>query len=124
MPTLKPLDIYDIGTNLGTNDLDPEKLPTARVEETEKPDPLLIISTSPPFYTPAAQAARVSGTAKLRVKFAETGRIAEIRFITTLPAGLNRGIFFSALRTKFIPPEKNGRLLATTTVLEYSFESY
>jgi hypothetical protein len=52
------------------------------------------------------------------------GSIPDITVLKTLPEGLLRQAVFAALRTKFIPKEKDGLPIATKSTFEFGFHIY
>ncbi|MGI8555242.1 MAG: energy transducer TonB [Pyrinomonadaceae bacterium] len=86
--------------------------------------PIIIFSKSAASFTDAARQSGIQGVIRLRVTFAENGRITKIAVITPLEKGLLRQAVFAALRIKFIPPEKDGKPQAATKTIEYSFAIY
>lgn len=86
--------------------------------------PFMILVKPNPSYTGAARNSSVTGKIRVRVTFENDGRISKIAFLDSLPGGLDRSAFFSAMRIKFIPGEKDGKPQTVSKVLEYSFSIY
>jgi outer membrane biosynthesis protein TonB len=83
-----------------------------------------IVSNPAPGYTDGARMRQVHGIIQIRVTFNENGFIPKIDVVKSLPEGLLRQAIFAALRIKFLPEEKEEKLISTTKTIEYSFAIY
>lgn len=75
-------------------------------------------------YTEAARRKRTTGKIVLRATFGVNGLIDKIIVVESLENGLLRQAIFSALRTKFLPKERNGIPEPSTNAIEYTFNIY
>lgn len=122
--TFTAVTVENIGEDF-TNQaaITPDLTVSAKPKE-NNPTPLLIVRKPRAGYTPAARNALTLGNIRLRIKFEKNGGISKVSIIKGLPNGLTRNAFFSALRIKFIPQEKDGELESITKLVEYSFNIY
>lgn len=120
------------------------KLSTVDVKTIDPPIPisntagLIIPKTSPdPNYTPMILASKpraayvrsarnreVTGAVRLRIVLASNGFTPKIDVTHPLPEGLVRQAIFAALRIKFLPAERDGKLINVAKTLEYTFSIY
>jgi hypothetical protein len=124
LSSLNPLTIQQIGEFVKED----KKTEAEPKEKTQTPRPVeknenSILILSKPFagYTDAARNTGTSGTVTLRVTFAKNGGIPRIGVIESLANGLTRSAFFSALRIRFIPQEKENEFVNATKTVSYSF---
>ena len=82
---------------------------------------LVILIKQRPAYVDSARSQNISGTIRVKVTFSTDGYIPKITVLQTLPEGLLRQALFAALRMKFIPQEKNGKLESAERTIEYGF---
>lgn len=87
----------------------------------KNPTPLWLLSTPKPTYSDEARDKTVSGIIKTRITFSENGSVSKVIFESLLAGGLNRNVFFSAIRLKFVPREKDGVPEATARTVMYNF---
>ena len=121
--SLTPITIEQMGEVIEPNkDGNPLTVPNKPVEKIE--NPILFLSKPKASYTEAARRAGNKGIIRLRIGFSDKGRVSKIGVLSDLPNGLLRNAVFSALRIKFIPQEKDDKLISTTAVVEYSFDIY
>ena len=80
-----------------------------------------ILAKPEPSYTVKARDDRTAGTVILRVVFAKTGRVENIRVVQGLPNGLTEQAIEAAKRIKFIPATKDGLPVSMWMQLEYNF---
>lgn len=125
--SLKPLKIENINQDVTVQNapLPQQTTDIDKIAEMKKnPTPVLIIMKPKASYTSAARKSLTTGNIRLRASFAENGSVSKIAILSTLPDGLNRSAFFSALRIKFIPNEKEGEFDTVTKIIEYGFSIY
>lgn len=103
------------------DDKNTAKTPLARDKNSLRMD---IIVKPTPSYTDAARRNRETGIIRARVTFSKNGSVAKIDFRSVLEDGLLRETIFAAIRTKFIPAEKNGEPTTVTNTVEYNFNIY
>lgn len=121
--SLTPISIQQIAETIEeTKDNKSPVAPNQPIEVAE--NPILFLTKPKPNYTEAARTAGNKGIIRLRTTFSKDGRISKIGIISSLPNGLTRNAFFSALRIKFIPQEKDDQFISITRVVEYSFDIY
>ena len=77
-----------------------------------------------PTYTEEARRNQVTGTVMLRVVFASSGDVVQIRAVHTLPYGLTERAIAAARQIKFVPAIKGGRPVSMYMQLEYNFNLY
>ncbi|HEV7644161.1 MAG TPA: hypothetical protein VGO50_09495 [Pyrinomonadaceae bacterium] len=122
---LKPLTIDQIVLGRETEDISPPPKPTApQPAAANTLSSLVILSKPAPTFTKAARESVSSGVLRLRLLFSQNGSISKVWFLNSLPAGLNRNCFFSAIRLRFLPAEKAEGPVSLTKMIEYNFASY
>lgn len=77
-----------------------------------------------PTYTEDARRNQIVGTVMLRVVFASTGDVVQIRAVRTLPYGLTERAIAAARQIKFVPAVKGGHPVSVFMQLEYNFNLY
>lgn len=77
-----------------------------------------------PQYTEEARRNQITGTVVLRVVFASSGEVVQIRAVSTLPFGLTERAIAAARQIKFAPAMKNGQPVSVYMQLEYNFNLY
>jgi TonB family protein len=77
-----------------------------------------------PQYSEDARRNQISGSVVLRVVFASTGEVVQIRPVNVLPFGLTEKAIEAARQIKFVPAMKNGRPVSVYMQLEYNFNLY
>lgn len=97
----------------------PKPTATPPVDPSEKK--MQILTRPRPSFTNAARSGNETGTVSFRVGFTENGGINEFVVKKELAHGLVRQCLFAALRTRMLPPEKDGKPFATKRTIEYSF---
>jgi len=75
-------------------------------------------------YTEEARRNKVTGTVLLRIMFAETGQITQIRVLSGLPYGLTERAIAAARQIKFEPAELNGKKVDYPVRMVYKFELF
>jgi len=83
-----------------------------------------LISKPEPTYTAAARNHQVIGTVVLKVVFASSGKVTNIRVGQALPDGLTERAIEAARKIKFIPATKEGKYVSMWMQLEYNFNLY
>jgi TonB family protein len=83
-----------------------------------------LLSKPEPHYTEEARRNQVTGTVALRVIFASSGEVVQIRAVRTLPFGLTERAIAAAREIKFVPATKGGRPVSVSMQLEYNFNLY
>jgi TonB family protein len=83
-----------------------------------------LLSKPEPSYTDKAKADQVTGTVVLKVVFAASGKITNIRVVSGLPDGLTEKAIEAARKIKFIPARKENQFVSMWMQLEYNFNLY
>ncbi|HEX7330950.1 MAG TPA: energy transducer TonB [Pyrinomonadaceae bacterium] len=77
-----------------------------------------------PQYTEEARKNQITGTVVLRVVFASSGEVVQIRAVRTLPFGLTERAIAAARQIRFTPAMKGGQAVSVFMQLEYNFNLY
>ena len=77
-----------------------------------------------PQYTEEARKNGTTGTVVLRVVFASSGEVVQIRAVRTLPFGLTERAIAAAREIKFAPAMRSGHPVSVPMQLEYNFNLY
>ena len=77
-----------------------------------------------PQYTEEARRNQITGTVVLRVVFASSGEVEQIRAMRTLPFGLTERAIAAARQIKFVPAMRSGYPVSVSMQLEYNFNLY
>ena len=83
-----------------------------------------VLSKPEPQYTEDARRNQVTGTVVLRVIFASSGEVMQIRAVRTLPFGLTERAMAAARQIRFEPAKRDGRAVSVSMQLEYNFNLY
>lgn len=83
-----------------------------------------LISKPEPQYTEDARKNQVTGTVVLKVVFASSGQVTNIRTVSGLPFGLTERAIAAARQIKFQPATKDGHQVSMWMQLEYNFNLY
>lgn len=83
-----------------------------------------LISKPEPQYTEDARKNQVTGTVVLKVVFASSGQVTNIRTVSGLPYGLTERAIAAARQIKFTPATKDGHQVSMWMQLEYNFNLY
>jgi protein TonB len=83
-----------------------------------------VISKPEPQYTEDARRNQVTGTVVLRVVFASSGQVEQIRAVRSLPFGLTERAIAAARQIRFEPAKRNGQAVSVSMQLEYNFNLY
>jgi TonB family protein len=83
-----------------------------------------VIAKPEPQYTEEARRNAVTGTVVLRVVFARTGEVINIRAVQSLPFGLTERAIAAARQIRFRPATKDGHPVNVFMQLEYNFNLY
>ena len=75
-------------------------------------------------YTEDARRNRLTGTVLLRVTFAETGQVTNIRVLAGLPYGLTERAIAAARQIKFQPAELDGKKVDYPLTVVYKFKLF
>jgi hypothetical protein len=86
--------------------------------------PRVIVRAVRPSFVGAARKNNTVGTIRLKLQLAEDGFIPTVIVKRSLPDGLLRQSIFAAIRTKFLPKEKDGKPVSTTSTLEFGFDIF
>lgn len=87
-------------------------------------NPLVILSKKTASYTDNARANQVSGTVRLLILFAASGRVTNILILKDLGYGLTENAVEAARQIKFEPAKENGKPISQVKIVEYSFTIY
>ena len=77
-----------------------------------------------PQYTEDARKNQITGTVVLKVVFASSGDVVQIRVVRTLPFGLTEQAIAAARQIKFEPAKRDGQPVSIAMQLEYNFNLY
>ena len=77
-----------------------------------------------PQYTEDARKNQITGTVVLKVVFASSGEVVQIRALRTLPFGLTERAIAAARQIRFEPAMRDGRAVSVAMQLEYNFNLY
>ena len=77
-----------------------------------------------PQYTEDARKNQVTGTVVLKVVFASSGDVVQIRAVRSLPFGLTERAIAAARQIRFEPAKRDGRPVSVSMQLEYNFNLY
>ncbi len=83
-----------------------------------------LLSKPEPQYTEDARKNQITGTVVLKVVFASSGQVTNIRTVSGLPYGLTERAIAAARQIKFVPATKDGRQVSMWMQLEYNFNLY
>ena len=83
--------------------------------------PAVVVRGTRGSYSPLARQNKVQGYVILRLVFGPDGSIPAVTVVKTLPDGMLRQTIFAALRTKFLPKEKDGNPVPITKVMEFGY---
>ncbi|HKR11958.1 MAG TPA: energy transducer TonB [Pyrinomonadaceae bacterium] len=83
-----------------------------------------LLAKPEPQYTEEARKNQITGTVRLRVVFASSGEVVQIKAVNTLPFGLTERAIAAARQIRFIPAVKGGRSVSVQMQLEYNFNLY
>jgi TonB family protein len=83
-----------------------------------------LISKPEPQYTEEARKNQITGTVVLKVVFASSGQVTNIRTVSGLPYGLTEKAIAAARQIKFVPASKDGHQVSMWMQLEYNFNLY
>jgi TonB family protein len=83
-----------------------------------------VLSKPEPQYTEDARKNQITGTVVLRVVFASSGEVVQIRAVRTLPFGLTERAIAAARQIRFEPAMRDGRAVSVSMQLEYNFNLY
>ena len=83
-----------------------------------------LLSKPEPVYTAAARNHAVYGTVILKVIFASSGKVTNIRVVQGLPDGLTERAIGAARKIKFVPASREGKFVSMWMQLEYNFNLY
>ncbi len=97
----------------------PDSAPTPKPEPNVKPT--VIVRMTRASFVPEARESGVDGVIRLKLLVAEDGFIPKVTVNRQLPQGLLRQSLFAALRSKFLPREKDGKPVEATKTVEFSF---
>jgi len=83
-----------------------------------------VLSKPEPQYTELARKNQVTGSVLLSAIFTESGEVASIRALKTLPDGLTEKAIAAARLIRFVPAMRNGHSVSVYMQLEYNFNLY
>lgn len=93
-------------------------------ENSANSKPLKITYKPHPKYTEEARNNNIQGNIRLRVTFLPNGKIGSVSEVAGLPFGLTEGAIEAAKKIKFKPQTHNGKPVAVTRVVAYTFSIY
>jgi len=80
-----------------------------------------LLTKPEPMYTADARKNEISGIVILKVVFAKTGQVTNIRVVAGLPYGLTEQAINAGRQIKFTPAMKDGKPVSMWMQLEYNF---
>ncbi len=83
-----------------------------------------LLSKPEPQYTEDARRNQITGTVVLKVVFASSGEVEQIRAVRSLPFGLTERAIAAARQIRFEPAKRDGRPVSVSMQLEYNFNLY
>ena len=83
-----------------------------------------VLSKPEPQYTEDARKNQITGTVVLKVVFASSGEVVQIRAVRTLPFGLTERAIAAARQIRFEPAKRDGQPVSVSMQLEYNFNLY
>jgi len=83
-----------------------------------------LLSKPEPQYTEDARKNQIVGTVVLKVVFASSGQVTNIRTVSGLPYGLTDRAIAAARQIRFVPATKDGHQVSMWMQLEYNFNLY
>ena len=83
-----------------------------------------LLSKPEPQYTEDARRNQITGTVVLKVVFASSGEVVQIRAVRTLPFGLTERAIAAARQIRFEPAKRDGQPVSVSMQLEYNFNLY
>ena len=83
-----------------------------------------VLSKPEPQYTEDARKNQITGTVVLKVVFASSGDVVQIRALRTLPFGLTERAIAAARQIRFEPAKRDGQPVSVSMQLEYNFNLY
>lgn len=99
--------------------------PSTGATKADAPDPntkkFVLLRRFASSYVPKARSQNVSGEVRLRVYFGSDGFIPHIDVYKKLGGGLVRQTLYAALRMRYLPEEKDGKLLTISRPVTFSF---
>jgi TonB family protein len=116
---LKPYKVqlkYELSNDSGKSEILPP------VDTSVKP--AVVVRATRGSYGSLARLNKVHGYVILKCVFAPDGSIPEVTVVRSLPYGLERQTIFAALRTKFLPKEKDGTPTSFTKTMEFGYNVY
>lgn len=107
------------GGSRGTGDPNTTPFTGSQVEQRAR-----LLFKPEPQYTEDARRNQIEGTVVLRVVFASSGEVVQIRAVRTLPYGLTERAIAAARQIRFAPAMKGGQAVSVFMQLEYNFHLY
>ncbi|MGI9034696.1 MAG: energy transducer TonB [Pyrinomonadaceae bacterium] len=91
----------------------------------DKPDRNIIILYKPrAHYSPNARRIGLSGVVKVKVLFSSSGKVTKTEIVSSPSKDLSELASKAAEQIQFLPAEKDGKLVSTYKIIEYSFSIY
>ncbi len=118
------------GNGIGDGDGDGDSRRGDRDRETRNPTPAgpskaLNITFKPkPKYTDEARQKNITGNVRVRVTFLPSGQIGSVAPVSNLGYGLTEQAIAAARGIRFEPQMQNGRPVAVTRVVVFTFTIY
>lgn len=84
--------------------------------------PVSNFSKPRPYYTDMARQNLTTGVVRLAIELGQDGKVGFILPLETLPDGLTEQSIAAARSITFKPAVKNGALVSTVAIVEYTFE--
>ena len=84
----------------------------------------IVVSKPYPPYTEKARRNQITGTVRLRIVLAASGKVINIVPLSRLADGLTEKAMLAASHIKFIPAIKEGRYVSQYVTIEYNFNIY
>jgi hypothetical protein len=119
---VSPVDVVNIDPPAANRPMAPTPQMSPPVDPTYRP--ALVAIKPRASYVERARDNNVNGDVRLRLDLNTNGYIPKIEVMRSLPDGLVRQSIFAALRLKFLPAERGGKLVRVRKTLEYNFKIY
>ncbi|OLE51954.1 MAG: hypothetical protein AUG51_20390 [Acidobacteria bacterium 13_1_20CM_3_53_8] len=84
----------------------------------------VIVTKPQAAYTEEARQNQVTGTVILRAVLSSSGKVTGIRAVSGLPFRLTERAIAAARQIRFVPAERDGRLVSQYIQIEYNFNLY
>jgi TonB family protein len=77
-----------------------------------------------PMYTEEARKEGIEGVVRVQMILSSSGKVTNIRAVSSLPYGLTEKAIAAAMKIQFEPAQKDGRKVSQYVTVEYSFQVF